>query len=239
MYCSNHHPPLSSPPINQPPPRYPTVPGYPTGTATGFPATQKPFNGYSYPSSATSFVRPGFTPVGFPRQGLPKGFIGRLVAPLVYRRARYRIPLAGALGALIGLELDYWLGLGDFISDPDFPGVPFLEALPSPDLAMLMGNGTQSCQKVMLWRYQVASLIDAPQIRLYFDCIDKDGDGFIDPWEFCMEYGCYGDPGNRFATFDAALQTMDIIDQNDDGEISPAEFDPKLKNSSVASQTSG
>ncbi len=150
------------------------------------------------------------------------------------------MPIAGALGLFTGLSLYYWLGLGDFLAQPNFPGLPYLESLPAGDLAMIMGNGTQSCQKVILWRHEVASLIDAEQIRVYFDCIDKDEDGFIDPWEFCMEYGCYGDPGNRFATFDAALQTMDIIDQNDDGEISPAEFDPKLKdNGSVASQTSG
>lgn len=98
-----------------------------------------------------------------------------------------------------------------------------------------MGNGTQSCQKVILWRYEVASLVNREQIRLYFDCIDKDRDGYIDPFEFCQEYGCYGDPGNRFADMDAAMQTMDVIDNDDDGMISPSEFDPKLRDSSVTS----
>ena len=229
---------------------YPTVPGYPVGTATGYPTTSKPYSGFSYPSTAAAFTpgRPGYTP-NYPGKGYPLG-AGRRPLPFAYNRPRYGLaPLYGGLGLVTGLQLYYWLGLGHYMASPQFQDVTFdspeefitqvLDPMSNADLATVMGNGTQSCQKVILWRYEVAALIDAPQIRLYFDCLDKDGDGVIDPWEFCMEYGCYGEPGNRFADMDAAMQTIDVIDGDTDGVITPAEFDPKLRdvNSSVISQS--
>ncbi len=218
--------------------------------ATGYVTPRKPYNGYNYSANTTAFIQPGFTPVGFPGQGLPAGFRGTPSVPLVYDYHTYYTFIVygsynytpsdkGPLMRYTNLQLYYWLGLGRLVTQPNFPGLNYLESLPDADLAMLMGNGTQSCQKVMLWRYRAASLINALQIGVYFDCIDKDEDGFIDPWEFCMEYGCYGEPGNRFANFDAALQTFGVSDTDDDGVVSPQEFDPKLKDSSVTSQTSG
>lgn len=222
------------------------------GTATGYPATRQPYSGAAYPASATSFNRPGYTP-NFPNKGYPLD--GARPFAFSYGRPRYGLtPLYGGLGLVAGLQLYYWLGLGHYLSSPYYYGTPYyyngarynsstefvtnvLDPLPNAELALLLGNGTQSCQKVILWRYEVASLVNAEQIRVYFDCIDKDGDNVIDPFEFCVEYGCYGDPGNRFANFDAAMQTIDLIDHNEDGVISPGEFDPKLQESSVISQS--
>lgn len=104
----------------------------------------------------------------------------------------------------------------------------YLRQLPDWELAELVGNGTQSCQKVMLARYGAFQLLTGEQVNVYYTCIDRDQDGTMSYEDFCSEYGCYGDPGNRFPSMEAAEEAFAGLDTNGDGDLQPGEFDQDL-----------